>query len=188
MDETLAFIGGGNMAGAIIGGLIKGGRRADSILVVDPFDAQRVKLQADFGVRTLAVADVALARAALVVWAIKPQLFAAAAAPCAPHVGAALHLSVMAGIRSDAIARVTGSERVVRAMPNTPALTAWRASPKKEKASSCCLIAVNRRPSCWNSLKARHARAKHRSAAAWICAPTASARKSCVTAGSTRCC
>ena len=122
MDETLAFIGGGNMAGAIIGGLIKGGRRADSILVVDPFDAQRVKLQADFGVRTLAVADVALARAALVVWAIKPQLFAAAAAPCAPHVGAALHLSVMAGIRSDAIARVTGSERVVRAMPNTPAL------------------------------------------------------------------
>jgi pyrroline-5-carboxylate reductase len=57
-----------------------------------------------------------------VVWAVKPQFFRAAAAPCAAHVGAALHLSVMAGIRSDAIAQATGSERVVRAMPNTPAL------------------------------------------------------------------
>ena len=56
------------------------------------------------------------------VWAVKPQLFAAAAAPCAPFVGGALQLSVMAGIRSDAIARATGSARVVRAMPNTPAL------------------------------------------------------------------
>jgi len=56
------------------------------------------------------------------VWAVKPQLFAEAAAPCAPHVGGALQLSVMAGIRSDTIVAATGSERVVRAMPNTPAL------------------------------------------------------------------
>jgi pyrroline-5-carboxylate reductase len=53
---------------------------------------------------------------------VKPQLFGAAAAPCAPFVQGALQLSVMAGIRSDAIARATGTERVVRAMPNTPAL------------------------------------------------------------------
>ena len=45
-----------------------------------------------------------LAAAALVVWAVKPQFFRAAAAPCAPYVGGALQLSVMAGIRSDAIA------------------------------------------------------------------------------------
>jgi pyrroline-5-carboxylate reductase len=120
--KTLAFIGGGNMAAAIIGGLVREGRAGDSILVVDPGEAQRATLQAGFGVRAFAQADAALASASMVVWAVKPQLFKAAAAPCAAHVGGALHLSVMAGIRSDAIARATGSERIVRSMPNTPAL------------------------------------------------------------------
>jgi pyrroline-5-carboxylate reductase len=120
--NTLAFIGGGNMAAAIVGGLVRSGRPAASILVVDPGAEQRAKLQAECGVRTLAAADASLADAATVVWAVKPQLFAEAARPCAPHVGQALHLSVMAGIRSDAIARATGSDRIVRSMPNTPAL------------------------------------------------------------------
>lgn len=120
--NTLAFIGGGNMAGAIIGGLVRSGRAASSIIVVDPGADQRTRLQAEWGVRTLAAADATLAEAATVVWAVKPQLFGEAARPCAPHVGQALHLSVMAGIRSDAIARATGSQRIVRSMPNTPAL------------------------------------------------------------------
>jgi pyrroline-5-carboxylate reductase len=120
--EVLAFVGGGNMASAIIGGLRASGRAAGAILVVDPGEAQRHKLRAEFGVRTLAAADAALADAKVVVWAVKPQLFEVAAAPCAAHIGGALQLSVMAGIRSDAIARATGSQRVVRAMPNTPAL------------------------------------------------------------------
>jgi len=120
--DMIAFIGGGNMASAIIGGLRASGRPGDSIVVVDPGDAQRDKLAREFGVHTLAAADATLARASLVVWAVKPQLFGAAAAPCAAHIAGALQLSVMAGIRSDAIARASGSERVVRAMPNTPAL------------------------------------------------------------------
>ena len=120
--QTLAFIGGGNMASAIVGGLVGAGRAPQSLLVVEPLEAQRERLAAAHGVRVLAAADATLATATLVVWAVKPQLFCEAAAPCAPHVGRALHLSVMAGIRSDAIARATGSERVVRAMPNTPAL------------------------------------------------------------------
>jgi pyrroline-5-carboxylate reductase len=120
--KTLAFIGGGNMAAAIIGGLVRQGRAADSILVVDPGDAQRAKLQSEFGVRTFGAADEALGQAGMVVWAVKPQFFAVAAAPCAAHIGRALQLSVMAGIRSEAIARATGSDRVVRSMPNTPAL------------------------------------------------------------------
>ena len=120
---TLAFIGGGNMASAIIGGLLRAGRPAASIIVVEPFEAQRAKLAADFpGLRLLAAADASLSEAALLVWAVKPQLFAEAAAPCAGAVSGALQLSVMAGIRSDAIVAATGSERVVRAMPNTPAL------------------------------------------------------------------
>ena len=120
--DMIAFIGGGNMASAIIGGLRKNGQDAASIVVVDPGDAQRAKLESDFGVRTLAAADASLAQASLLVWAVKPQYFAAAAAPCAAYVSNALQLSVMAGIRSDAIAEASGSERVVRAMPNTPAL------------------------------------------------------------------
>ena len=120
--DNIVFIGGGNMASAIVGGLVKSGRAAASILVVDPGEAQRSKLTGDFGVRTLAAADATLAGAALVVWAVKPQLFGAAAAPCAPFVGQALHLSVMAGIRSDAIVKATGAARIVRSMPNTPAL------------------------------------------------------------------
>ncbi len=120
--NTIAFIGGGNMASAIIGGLIKSGRAAGSIVVVDPGAAQRESLQAAFGVRTLAAADAALASAAMVVWAVKPQFFQEAARPCAAFVGAALHLSVMAGIRSESIARATGAQRIVRTMPNTPAL------------------------------------------------------------------
>ena len=120
--DNIVFIGGGNMASAIVGGLVKSGRAVASILVVDPGEAQRDKLRADFGVRTLAAADATLADAALVVWAVKPQYFGAAAAPCAPFVGKALHLSVMAGIRSEAIAKATGAARIVRSMPNTPAL------------------------------------------------------------------
>ena len=119
---TLVFIGGGNMASAILGGLIASAVPASQVLVVEPFEAQRERLRSDFGVATLAAADGSIAGVELVVWAVKPQLFASAAAPCAAHVGAALHLSVMAGIRSSTLARTLGTERIVRAMPNTPAL------------------------------------------------------------------
>ena len=123
---SIAFIGGGNMATALIGGLVRAGRAPTSILAIDPGEAQRAKLQAEFGVQVRPAADATLAGTGLVVWAVKPQLFAEAAAPCAPHLAGALHLSVMAGIRSDAIARAMGlapdAARIVRSMPNTPAL------------------------------------------------------------------
>ena len=110
------------MAGALIGGLLRTGRPASSIIVVEPFEAQRARLAQDLGITAQATADARLSDAATVVWAVKPQLFAQAAAPCAPFVAQALQLSVMAGIRSSAIASASGSARVVRAMPNTPAL------------------------------------------------------------------
>lgn len=120
--QTIAFIGGGNMASALIGGLVRSGTAPARIVVVEPFEAQRDKLAQAFGVRAQPAADARLATAATVVWAVKPQLFAAAAAPCAAHIAHALQLSVMAGIRSEALVRASGTERVVRAMPNTPAL------------------------------------------------------------------
>jgi pyrroline-5-carboxylate reductase len=120
--QTLAFIGGGNMASAIIGGLIKQGTPAHNILVVEPFDEARQRLQSQFGVRVLTSADATLSEAALVIWAIKPQTFKEAAQQTQAFCTQALHLSVAAGIRSDSIASWLGTERVVRAMPNTPAL------------------------------------------------------------------
>ncbi len=120
--SSIAFIGGGNMAGALIGGLLRSGWAPSGILVVEPDAAQREVLRLRFGVQALEAATASLHDAGCVVWAVKPQLFKAAALPCATHVAGALQLSVMAGIRSDAIVQATGSERVVRAMPNTPAL------------------------------------------------------------------
>ncbi len=120
--QSIAFIGGGNMASALIGGLVRSGRAATDILVIEPFEAQRQKLAQAFGVQAQAQADDRLANAATVVWAVKPQLFAEAAAPCKKHIGSALQDSVMAGIRSDTIVAASGTEHVVRSMPNTPAL------------------------------------------------------------------
>jgi pyrroline-5-carboxylate reductase len=117
-----AFIGGGNMASALIGGLVASGTRGDQILVIEPFEAQRAALAERFGVVCIEVADAQLARADVVVWAVKPQVFKDAALSCWQHTQRALHLSVAAGIRSDSIALWLGTEHIVRAMPNTPAL------------------------------------------------------------------
>jgi pyrroline-5-carboxylate reductase len=118
----VAFIGGGNMASAIIGGLIQQGTPADAFEVVEPFEEARAKLAHSFGITARAEASDALARCGVVVWAVKPQTFADAARSVRAFAGDALHLSVAAGIPSDSIARWLGTERVVRAMPNTPAL------------------------------------------------------------------
>jgi pyrroline-5-carboxylate reductase len=121
-EQTIAFIGGGNMATAIIGGLMRQGLPASEIEVVEPFAAARDKLRTEFGIAAQESAGTALQRCALVVWAVKPQTFKEAAAPARAHTANALHLSVAAGIRSDSIAQWLGTERIVRSMPNTPAL------------------------------------------------------------------
>ena len=118
----IAFVGGGNMASAIIGGLLKSGKPPADILVLEPNADQRSVLQRDLGVITLEAPGSVLQRADVVVWAVKPQVFKEAAAATSVHIGKALQFSVMAGIRSDALVAALGTERVVRAMPNTPAL------------------------------------------------------------------
>jgi len=118
----IGFIGGGNMASAIIGGLIKRDVPAETFEVVEPVAEARARLLHDFGITAQPEAGAALARCAVVVWAVKPQSFAQAARPVRALANEALHLSVAAGIPSDSIARWLATERVVRAMPNTPAL------------------------------------------------------------------
>ena len=118
----IAFIGGGNMASAIIGGLIRQGLPAAQVMVVEPFEAARALLNSQHGVQAHRAPGPFLADADLIVWAVKPQSFREAAAPVAPLAGRALQLSVMAGIRAADIAAASGSARIVRCMPNTPAL------------------------------------------------------------------
>ena len=110
------------MASAILGGLIRQGLPAASVEVVEPYEEARLRLARDFGISAQAEASAALARCALVVWAVKPQTFADATVPVRQWTGDSLHVSVAAGIPSDSIARWLGTGNVVRAMPNTPAL------------------------------------------------------------------
>ncbi|HEY8357674.1 MAG TPA: pyrroline-5-carboxylate reductase [Ramlibacter sp.] len=120
--SRIAFIGGGNMASAIIGGLVRQGLAPSQVVVVEPFEEARQRLDAQWGVQAEAHPGAALAGASMVVWAVKPQTFREAAAQARSQVQQALHLSVAAGIRSDSIAAWLGTERIVRSMPNTPAL------------------------------------------------------------------
>lgn len=119
----ITFIGGGNMASAIIGGLVRRGHSTDALQVVEPWDEQRARLGEQFpGLKVLPAASAALQPGELVVWAVKPQTFKDAALAAAPFLGQTLHLSVAAGITSDSMSHWLGTQRIVRAMPNTPAL------------------------------------------------------------------
>jgi pyrroline-5-carboxylate reductase len=122
MSERITFIGGGNMASAIIGGLIQQGFARPLIDVVEPTEDARHKLLGSFGIQAQPQVGPFLRDTGLVVWAVKPQTFKDAAIAAQPFSAQALHLSVAAGIRSDSMATWLGSERIVRAMPNTPAL------------------------------------------------------------------
>jgi pyrroline-5-carboxylate reductase len=122
MQAHIAFIGGGNMASALIGGLRRQGLDASHIHVVEPFAATRQQLLDMHGVQALEAPNASLHQAQLVVWAVKPQVFMEAAEQSAPFTSTALHLSVAAGIRTDSMVSWLQTERVVRAMPNTPAL------------------------------------------------------------------
>lgn len=121
-ETIIAFIGGGNMAGAIIGGLVAQGHAASAIQVVEPSAEARRNLLDKYKVQAQAEAGPWLREAALVVWAVKPQIFKETAKPLRLLTQQALHLSVAAGIESGAIGKWLETERIVRAMPNTPAL------------------------------------------------------------------
>jgi len=119
----IGFIGGGNMASAIIGGLLRQGFAAPDFHVVDPYAPGREKLERDFGVTTSAAADAALEQCAVIVMAVKPQQMREAAGALAPHLRTQLVLSIAAGIRIADLSRwLGGHARIVRSMPNTPAL------------------------------------------------------------------
>ena len=120
------FIGGGNMANAIIGGLMARGVDAADIRVVEPSQVQRERLSARSPGIALhaATTDDAVMGADVVVFAVKPQHMREAARALAPRVAAIpVVLTIAAGVRCADLSRwLGGYARIVRAMPNTPAL------------------------------------------------------------------
>lgn len=121
-SQLIAFVGGGQMATALIAGLLRSGTSAGQVVVVEPDDGQRERLRSTLSVRTLAAPDGSLGAARVVVWAIKPQIFATAAAQAVRWLAAPLHISIVAGVPVSTLSGVLGSNRIVRVMPNTPAL------------------------------------------------------------------
>lgn len=121
-QHHIAFIGGGNMATAMVSGLLKQGFPAAQIDVVEPFGEARERLQSQLGITAQAESGPFLGQASMVIWAVKPQSFKEAALQSRFHTRGALHVSVAAGIPSDSIAKWLGNEHVIRTMPNTPAL------------------------------------------------------------------
>ena len=121
----LAFIGGGNMARSLIGGLLKTGVAAASISVAEPLAEARHALGREFGVACYAESRLAVAEAEVILLAVKPQIM--------PSIHTDLHdilqrnrpllISIAAGVRLDQLERWFGASLpIVRCMPNTPAL------------------------------------------------------------------
>lgn len=147
---TFGFLGGGNMASALIGGLVARGVPARSIRVIDPSADARQRLEQTLGVQAQAAPDAAFGASNVIVLAVKPQQFRDAIAPLLPHLApdqGNLVISVAAGIRLQDMARWLGSSRLVRAMPNTPALagmgmTGLAAAPGLAEADRAVATAV----------------------------------------------
>ncbi len=124
--RRIGFIGGGAMAEALAGGLIAGGVSADRIHVAEPRRERCVELRERLGVAASADYAEAVRGSHLVVLAVKPDVVAAALATlraCDLDLGQPLWISIAAGVRLASLeAGLPAKARIVRAMPNTPAL------------------------------------------------------------------
>lgn len=122
---VVAFIGGGNMARSLIGGMIARGADPTRVRVADPVPAVREALTADFGVQTFATATEAVDQATVWVLAVKPQVMRTVCAEVVDIARSArpLAVSIAAGLSSAQLSRWLGGDAaVIRAMPNTPSL------------------------------------------------------------------
>ncbi len=149
MQETIAFIGGGNMATSLIGGLIADGHPAEQIIVVDPAAERRQTLQDEYAVRVLPTCSPEAVAADVWVLAIKPQVMRQVVMQL--PATQALIVSVAAGISVDSLAAwMQGDSAIVRCMPNTPALVGAGAGrvdgePERERRRGCRWLRARRR-------------------------------------------
>ncbi len=120
---NITFIGGGNMASALIGGMLQQGYSAAQIRVVEISAAGREKITRESGVTAVAQIADGISGSDVILLAVKPQQLSAMAQQLAPLLKDHLVISIAAGIRASDICRWLGGHAcVVRAMPNTPAL------------------------------------------------------------------
>lgn len=128
---TIVFIGAGNMGSSLIGGLIQNGHPASHIWATDQDDSKLQALAKQYGIKTSTDNEAAANVADVLVFAIKPQIFAKVAATIAPicQTKQPLILSIAAGIRTESIQTwLNFNAAIVRSMPNTPALLGCGAS------------------------------------------------------------
>jgi pyrroline-5-carboxylate reductase len=119
----IGFIGGGNMATALISGIVKNLTEPENIHVVDPSEDSLRKLEASFGVTTALESGTALKSVDVIILSVKPQQLRQVVQALAPYLSGQLLLSIAAGIRAADISRwLNGYDKIVRTMPNTPAL------------------------------------------------------------------
>ncbi|WP_394780968.1 pyrroline-5-carboxylate reductase [Undibacterium sp.] len=122
-ELKIGFIGGGNMATALVGGLAVKLTSPNNIHVVDLNQDSLTKMEAQFGVNTALAIDGALAPCDVIILAVKPQQLRDVVTQLKPHLSGQLLLSIAAGIRAEDISRwLGGYDAIVRSMPNTPAL------------------------------------------------------------------
>ncbi|MFT5390688.1 MAG: pyrroline-5-carboxylate reductase [Gammaproteobacteria bacterium] len=127
----IAFIGGGNMASSLIGGLIEGGEERENIVVTEPLDAQRERLRKRFGVEVTSDNIAAVRAAQTVVLAVKPQVMKNVAIEIGPSAAKTrpLLVSIAAGVVEPSLLKwLDYPASIVRCMPNTPSLVGCGAS------------------------------------------------------------
>lgn len=119
----ILFLGGGNMANALIGGMVKQDFCASDIHVIDPGPEARQRLEAAYAVNCHPDAKTAPDAPDILLLAVKPQQMREAVAPFVGKLGEALVVSIAAGLNMTTLSRWLGNHpRIVRSMPNTPAL------------------------------------------------------------------
>ncbi len=125
---NIGFIGAGNMARSLIGGLISSGIKNTQLFATDPNEEIRAALTKDFSIQTFADNQKLVDECDVVVFAVKPQILKTVATPLKAKE-TILYLTIAAGIPSESLNTWLGSNKaIVRAMPNTPSLVLSGAS------------------------------------------------------------
>lgn len=120
--KKIGFIGAGNMARSLIGGLITSGVKTENLFATDPSEETRSAFENDFLIHTFADNQQLVDQCDVVVFAVKPQVLKTVATEIQAK-DSALYLSIAAGIPSESINNWLGSNKaIVRSMPNTPSL------------------------------------------------------------------
>ena len=124
-DNTVAFIGAGNMARCVIAAMVNAGYPADNIIAANRSQPKLTALAADYGIQTTLDNIEAVTKADVIVLAVKPQMMqdlCQALISAVPEIAEKLFVTLAAGIEVNRYQQWLGNIRLVRAMPNTPSL------------------------------------------------------------------